>query len=88
MELLAAGTAPARLLLHARIVLTADQGPGGPGRVDERRAIALTCREPPAGLPRWALHLLADKVVELALAEDISYQTVRRVLKETNSSRG
>ncbi len=135
LELIAAGTAPARLLLHARILLKADQGPGGPGWVDERiaeavetsqptvsrvrkqyveegleaalqrraptreyrrkldgeqeaRLIALTCGEPPEGQARWTLHLLADKLVELELVEDISYQTVRRVLKKTNSSLG
>jgi DNA-binding transcriptional ArsR family regulator len=33
-QLIAAGTAPARQLTHARILLKADQGPGGPGWVD------------------------------------------------------
>ena len=33
-DLSAAGTAPARKLMHARILLKADEGLGGPGWVD------------------------------------------------------
>lgn len=134
-ELIKAGIAPARQLTHARILLKADQGPGGPGWVDERIAeavevsqptvarirrhyveqglaaalnrgsptrdyqrkldgkqeaqlITLTCSEPPAGQARWSLRLLADKLVELEVVEAISYQTVRRTLKQTSSSLG
>lgn len=134
-EMIAAGTAPARKLMHARILLKADQGPHGPGWVDERiaeavevsqptvarvrrqavgagldaalnrraprrtyhrkldgeaeaRLITLACSDPPAGQARWTLRLLADELVELEVVEAISYQTVRRVLKKTNSSRG
>jgi hypothetical protein len=134
-RLIGAGTAPARKLMHARILLKADRGPGGPGWVDEaiaaavevsqptvsrvrrrdveagleaaldRRAptrayarkrdgaqearlIALTCGAPPEGADRWTLRLLADKLVELEIVEAVSYQTVRRVLKKTSSSRG
>ena len=36
----------------------------------------------------WTLKLLARKVVQLELAESISPETVRQVLKKTNSSRG
>ena len=32
-RLIAAGTAPARALMHARVLLKADQGPAGPGWV-------------------------------------------------------
>ena len=134
-QLLAAGTAPARKLAHARVLLKADKGPGGPGWVDaaiaeaveisqptisrirqqfveagleaalhrraprrvytrkldgeqEARLIALTCSEPPAGHARWTLRLLADKLVELAVVETVSHETVHRVLKKTRSSRG
>lgn len=134
-DLLAAGAAPARKLMHTRILLKADQGPGGPGWVDQtiaeavevsqptvarvrrqyveqgleaalnRRAprreyqrkldgaqeaqlIALACSAPPTGHGRWSLRLLADKLVALEVVEALSYQTVRRVLKKTNSSRG
>lgn len=134
-QLIAAGTAPARKLTHARILLKADQSPEGPGWVDEQiadavetsqptvsrvrkryfeegleaalnrrppkreyrrkldgeqeaRLIALACSEPPEGQARWSLRLLADKLVELEIVEEeISYQTVRRTLKKTPSSR-
>lgn len=54
----------------------------------EAHLIALACSEPPAGQGRWTLRLLADKLVELAVVDAVSYETVRRVLKKTNSSRG
>ena len=130
-RLIAAGTAPARKLTHARILLKADQGPEGPGWVDdavaeavetsqptvsrvrkqyfeegleaalnrrppnreyhrkldgeqEARLVALACSEPPEGQARWSLRLLADRMVEREIVEEISYQTVRRTLKKTN----
>jgi hypothetical protein len=130
-QLIAAGTALARKLTHARILLKADQSPEGPGWVDEQvaeavetsqptvcrvrkqyfeeglqaalnrrppnreyhrkldgeqeaRLIALACSEPPEGQARWSLRLLADKMVELEVVDDLSYQTVRRTLKKTN----
>jgi transposase len=53
----------------------------------EARLVALACSEPPEGRARWSLRLLADKLVELEIVEDdLSYQTVRRTLKKTNSS--
>lgn len=45
-QLIAAGTAPARLLTHARILLKADQRPDGPGWVDERIAQAVEVSQP------------------------------------------
>jgi hypothetical protein len=48
------------------------------------RLIALACSEPPAGRARWALKLLADKLVELEVFESVSDETVRRVLKKTS----
>jgi transposase len=53
----------------------------------EARLIALACSAPPEGKPRWTLRLLAERVVELEMAETASYETIRRVLKKTNSSR-
>ena len=129
-DLIAAGTAPARKLLHARILLKADEGPAGPAWVDqaiadavevsqptisrvrkqyvaeglqaalnrraprrvyhrklegeqEARLVALACSAPPEGQVRWSLRLLADKLVELEVIEEVSYQTVRRTLKKT-----
>jgi transposase len=130
-NLIAAGTAPARKLTHARILLKADQSPEGPAWVDEQVAeavevsqptvsrvrkqyfeegmeaalnrrppnreyhrkldgkqeaplVALACSKPPQRQARWSLRLLADRMVELEVVEDISYQTVRRTLKKTN----
>src|SRR5215204_3192006 len=130
-RLIAAGTAPARKLTHARILLKADQSPEGPGWVDdavadavetsqptvsrvrkqyfedglqaalnrrppnreyhrkldgeqEARLLALACSEPPEGRARWSLRLLADRMVELEVVDEVSYQTVRRTLKKTS----
>lgn len=44
--------------------------------------------KPPEGFARWTLRLLADKAVELDYIDSISHETVRRVLKKTNSSLG
>ena len=49
----------------------------------EARLIALACSEPPEGRRRWTLRLLADKAVELQIVDSVSYETVRRTLKET-----
>lgn len=54
----------------------------------EAHLIALSCSEPPEGFSRWSLRMLADKAVELDYIEQISHETVRRVLKKTSSSRG
>ncbi len=132
-RLIAAGTAPARKLTHARVLLKADQSPDGPGWADEviadavevsqptisrvrkqyveegleaalnRRApnreyhrkldgeqearlVALACSEPPEGQAHWSLRLLADRLVELEIVPDISYQTVGRILKKTTTA--
>src|SRR3712207_9348082 len=45
-QLLAAGTAPARKLAHARVLLKADKGPGGPGWVDAAIAEAVEVSQP------------------------------------------
>ena len=54
----------------------------------EAHLIALSCGEPPKGHARWSLRLLADKAVELQYVQAISYETVRRTLKKTNSNPG
>ena len=54
----------------------------------EARLIAIACGEPPDGRVSWTLKLLADRLVECEIVETISTETVRRVLKKTNSSRG
>ena len=131
-SLIAAGTAPARKLTHARILLkAAQQSPEGPGWIDEQvaeavktsqptvarvrkqyfeegleaalnrrppnrayqrkldgeqeaRLLALACSEPPEGQARWSLRLLADRLVELEVVAEVSYQMLRRTLKKTN----
>ena len=50
--------------------------------------VALACQKPPEGRSRWTLQLLADRMVPLEYVDEISYQTVRRTLKKTNSSLG
>ena len=134
-QLIASGTAPARKLAHARVLLKADTPPGERGLLDadiaaavevsvstvervrqrfveeglevaltprpstqahptkldgrgEARLIAESCSPPPGGQGRWTLKLLADRLVELGIAETISYETVRRTLKKTCSNRG
>lgn len=54
----------------------------------EAHLIALACSQPPQGRNEWTLRLLADQMVQLEYVESISYETVRQVLKKTNSSLG
>jgi transposase len=54
----------------------------------EARLIALACSAPPDGRKEWTMKLLADRLVELEVVDTVSDETVRRVLKKTNSSRG
>jgi transposase len=63
--------------------------PGAPPKFsgkDRAEITALACSEPPKGHDRWTLRLLADKLVELDILDDISHDTVDRVLKKTNLS--
>ena len=133
--LIGCGEASARRLTHARILLKANQGEGGPGWSDaaiagaleihpdtvarvrrayvsggleaalarktpnrvyarkldgmaEAQLVALACSQPPTGRERWTLRLLADELVRLEVVETVSYETVRRTLEQTPSSRG
>jgi len=54
----------------------------------EAHLVALSCGPPPEGFSRWSLRLLANRAVELNYIDRVSHETVRRVLKNTNSSRG
>lgn len=54
----------------------------------EAHVIALACSTPPAGRERWTLRLLAGELVRLEVVETVSYETVRRTLKQTNSNPG
>ena len=48
----------------------------------EAEIIAMRLGPPPKGYAHWTLRLLARKVVELEIVEDIRYETVRRTLKK------
>ena len=48
----------------------------------EAQIIALRLGKPPVGFANWTLRLLAGRVVELGIADSISYETVRRTLKK------
>jgi transposase len=68
-----------------------DPRPGQKRKLDgrgEAHLIAMTCTPVPEGYDHWELRLLADKLVEQGIVESISYETVRQVLKKTNSSPG
>ncbi len=54
----------------------------------EAHLVALSCSQPPEGYSRWSLRLLADKVVELKYVDNISHETIRRVLKKTKLNHG
>lgn len=58
-----------------------------PPKVDgdaEAHLIALSCSKAPEGFARWSLRLLADKMVELKHVDQVSHETIRRVLKKTS----
>jgi transposase len=58
------------------------------GGEEEAHLIALACGTPPEGRARWTLRLLAERMVALEYVDTVSHETVRGVLKKTNSSRG
>ena len=65
--------------------------PGQRRKLDGRQEahlVAIACSDAPEGHTHWTLQLLADKVVQMGFAESISLETVRQILKKTNSSRG
>ena len=54
----------------------------------EAHLIALACSEPPTGRAHWSLRLLQDRFVKLGYVDNISHETIRRILKKTNSNPG
>ena len=50
----------------------------------EAKVTMIACSDPPQGAARWTLHLIADKLVKLAIVDTISYESVRSILKKTN----
>jgi len=54
----------------------------------EAHLIAVACSKAPEGRSRWTLRLLANRMVALEHVDQLSYETVRQVLKKTRSSLG
>jgi transposase len=64
---------------------------GGKPKLDEKQEaylLALTCSAPPNDWVCWTMQLLADRLVQVGIVDDISDETVRRTLKKTCSSPG
>ena len=49
---------------------------------EEAKIIATRLGPPPKGYANWTLRLLARKVIKLEIVDQISYETVRRTLKQ------
>ena len=65
---------------------------GGPQTIKidgevEAHVIALRLGPAPEGRSRWTMRLLAAQMVELEYVDSISHESVRQVLKKTNSNR-
>ncbi len=61
--------------------------PGAPKKykgLESAKITALACSTPPEGHGRWTLRLLADKVVELEMVNEISHMSIHRILKKMN----
>ena len=54
----------------------------------EAKVIALACSPPPQGRRRWTVRLLADKIVELEIADAVGRETLRKTLKKMSLSLG
>ena len=54
----------------------------------EAHLVALACGQAPEGRSRWTLRLLAERMVQLEYVDEISKDTIGRVLKKTNLSLG
>ena len=54
----------------------------------EATLVALACSEAPEGRSRWTIRLLANRLVELGVVDEISHMTVQRVMKKTSLSLG
>ena len=53
----------------------------------EKDVLTLAVSSPPDGHARWTLRLLAGEVVRLDIVDEVSHETVRKVLKKGISSR-
>lgn len=50
----------------------------------EAQLIAIACSAAPDGRAKWTMQLLADKLVELGIVDEISDEAVRQTLKKTS----
>ena len=50
----------------------------------EAQLTTIACSNPPKGHARWTLRMLADQMVQLDYVDNVSYETVRSVLKKTS----
>ena len=65
--------------------LTEKPRSGAPPKISHRQRAQITsvaCSDPPEGYARWSLRLLATKLVELEMIDQISHDSVDRVLKK------
>jgi len=65
--------------------LTEKPRSGAPPKISSRQRAQITslaCSDPPEGYARWSLRLLASNLVELELIDQISHNSVDRVLKK------
>jgi hypothetical protein len=75
----------------SRKVLEEAPRPGQPVKLGSRVAahVALiACSEAPAGAARWTLQLIADRLIEVHVVEDVCLESVRQALKKMPSSPG
>jgi hypothetical protein len=84
VAVIAAGTAPARKVVHARILLKADGAPGGPGWVDERVAEAVESSQPTVSRVRKQY---AEHGLEAALNRRPPVREYRRKLDGAQEAR-
>ena len=53
---------------------------------DEDEVIKLACSQPPAGHEYWTIRLIAEKMVELKLCDEISPSTVHNFVKKKSKT--
>lgn len=54
----------------------------------EALLMALACSDAPEGKANWSMRMLAERLVELEVVDEISAETVRRTLKRGTSNHG
>lgn len=54
----------------------------------EAQIALIACSDPPEGQARWTMRLLASRVIELGLLDQIDHTTIWERLKKTRSSPG